>query len=36
MPGAGAMVTSTARTELILPEPDPGAPDEPAPVPAAQ
>ncbi|KAF4018186.1 hypothetical protein G4228_009672 [Cervus hanglu yarkandensis] len=36
VPGAGAMVTSTARTELILPEPDPGAPDEPAPVPAAQ
>lgn len=36
VPGAGAMVTSTARTELILLEPDPGAPDEPAPVPAAQ
>lgn len=36
VPGAGAMVTSRARTELILLEPDPGTLDEPAPGPAAQ
>ena len=36
VPGAGAMVTSRARTELILLEPDPGALVEPAPGPAAQ
>ncbi|XP_045019752.1 protein AHNAK2 [Bubalus bubalis] len=36
VPGSGAMVTSRARTELILLEPDPGALDKPAPGPAAQ